>query len=380
MDGLRYATTENYNGLILRKTYRDLSLPGALMDRAKEWLKDNPYAKWNEKLKTWYFKDWNSSLTFGYLEHEDDKYHYQGSELDYVGFDELTQFTETQYLYLFSRIRKTTESGIPTRIRAATNPGGVGHNWVKRRFIRTKDPELRPFIPASYRENPYIDQDDYEANLNRLDYVTRMQLKYGDWDVGIEGGMFKKEWFTNNIVRRVPAKIKRKIRYWDFAETKPSKKGMDPDWTVGLLMAVDELDYVYVMDIVRFRGTPREVEDRFIQTTINDGIDVDIFIEETPAAGKLVVNAFQRLVPGYRVKGDPPRESKESRAKPVSAYTEQQKVRLLEAEWNDAFIEEVVGFPKSEGAHDDQVDCFSGAYNIHFGMARKKMKPFFYAV
>ncbi len=152
MAALQYVDVPGYAAILFRRTYTDLALPGALMDRAHEWLQGTA-AKWSEKNKTWTFPS-GATLSFGYLENENDKYRYQSAEFQFIGFDELTQFTETQYLYLFSRLRRLEGSKIPLRMRAASNPGGVGHEWVKQRFIVGD----KPFVPASLDDNPYIDR------------------------------------------------------------------------------------------------------------------------------------------------------------------------------------------------------------------------------
>src|SRR5215831_17422072 len=95
---LQYVDVPGYAALILRRSFSDLALPGAAMARSKEWLYGR--ARWNEREKTWTFNS-GATLTFGYLEAEDDVYRYQSSEYQYIGFDELTQFSEAQYRYLF---------------------------------------------------------------------------------------------------------------------------------------------------------------------------------------------------------------------------------------------------------------------------------------
>ena len=84
---------------------------------------------------------------------------YQGAELQFVGFDELTQFPENQYNYLHSRLRKLENSDIPIRMRGASNPGGIGHDWVKKRFV--DDNSKLPFVPSAYTDNKYLNQDEY---------------------------------------------------------------------------------------------------------------------------------------------------------------------------------------------------------------------------
>ncbi len=137
MAALQFVEVPNYAALLLRRTYADLALPGALMDRAAQLLTGTG-AKWNGSEHVWTFPS-GATLSFGYLDGENDRYRYASSEFQYVGFDELTQFRERDYLFLFSRLRRTAEgevSQVPLRMRAGSNPGGQGHAWVKRRFLR----------------------------------------------------------------------------------------------------------------------------------------------------------------------------------------------------------------------------------------------------
>jgi predicted phage terminase large subunit-like protein len=196
MAGLQFVKEPGYAGLILRRTYADLALAGAIMDRAHEWL-TNTDAHWIASTHTWQFptEGEDATLTFGYLESENDKYRYQSAEFQYIAFDELTQFTETQYSYLFSRLRRLKGVDIPLRMRAGSNPGGVGHDWVKTRFNPGgKSPApSRQFIGARLDDNPYVDQQAYENALSKLDYVTRIQLRQGDWEITDSGGIFLPE-------------------------------------------------------------------------------------------------------------------------------------------------------------------------------------------
>ena len=177
MSALQHVHVPGYSAILFRRTYADFSLPGALIPRSHEWLQGTP-ARWNDRDKTWLFPS-GASVTFGYLEHEIDKYRYQGAEFQFIGFDELTQFTETQYRYLFSRLRRRRTIDVPLKMRSSSNPGGIGHEWVRRRFIDegTKD---RIFVPARLADNPYIDREEYERSLENLDPVTKQQLLNGE--------------------------------------------------------------------------------------------------------------------------------------------------------------------------------------------------------
>jgi hypothetical protein len=183
MNALEHVRDPNYAGLILRRTYADLALPGAIMDRATSWLLGSP-AKWHGTDKKWTFPS-GAVLQFGYLDREADKYRYQSAEFQYIAFDELTQFTESQYLYLKSRLRRKAGSKIPLKIRTASNPGGIGHDWVKARFV---DGGEHAFIPSLLSDNPHIDQASYRKELEGLDSVTRAQLLEGRW-IRDDGGV-----------------------------------------------------------------------------------------------------------------------------------------------------------------------------------------------
>lgn len=206
MAALKYVHIPGYAALLLRRSYTDLSLPGALMDRANQWLHGK--AHWSGMEKKWTFPS-GATLTFGYLATEVDKYQYQGAEFQFIGFDELSQFSETQYTYLFSRLRRLKDGKVPIRLRSGSNPGGVGALWVKDRFIpedfspefaveekiwekygedeETGEPIARYFVPARLDDNPHLDQHQYELSLRNLDPVTRAQLRRGDWQITLRG-------------------------------------------------------------------------------------------------------------------------------------------------------------------------------------------------
>lgn len=184
MAALQYVDQAGYSAILFRRTYKDLALSGALMDRAASWLHGSP-AKWNQNDKQWRFPS-GAALSFGYLDAPSDRYRYQGAEFQFIGFDEVTQIPECDYTYLFSRLRRTSGCDVPLRIRAATNPGGPGHEWVRRRF-RPDEPGAsvsgRRFVAAKLEDNPHLDQTAYVESLGALDSTLKRQLLYGDWSV-----------------------------------------------------------------------------------------------------------------------------------------------------------------------------------------------------
>ncbi len=235
MAALMFADVPGYSSLILRRTYADLALPGALMDRAADWLGRTP-ARWNGTEKRWSFPS-GASLSFGYLESARDKYRYQSAEFQFIGVDELTQFEEEPYRYMFSRLRRLDQSPVPLRMRAGSNPGGVGHEWVKQRFLTGE----RRFVAARLDDNPHLDRADYVRSLAELDPITRAQLLAGDWDAYISG-RFKAHWLRYFRKDRgfwrfddwlyTPEQLSGFFLTVDNAATTPNKANKDPDYTV----------------------------------------------------------------------------------------------------------------------------------------------------
>ena len=357
MCALQYVDVAGYAAVIFRKSYADLAKPGALMDRAQEWLGGTD-ARWQSQAHTWRFPS-GAQLAFGYLDSEHDKYAHQSAEYQFCGFDELVQFHESTYRYLFSRLRRLKGSLVPIRMRSASNPGGTGHEWVKQRFLVEGPTEGRPFIPARLEDNPHIDEAAYRHSLAQLDPITRAQLLSGDWSARIAGKKFRREWFT--IVQDYPRQAKR-VRFWDLASTEP-RPGTDPDWTAGALVVEHGGRYT-ICDMKRLRGTPGKVEALIAQTAALDGPGVDIWIEQEPgASGVNTIDHYQRrILKGYTVRGYRNTGNKETRSNPVSSAAEAGNVDLLQGPWITDYLDEAEGFPG--GSHDDQVDAVSGGVAV----------------
>lgn len=193
IDGLLYALKyPKSKQIIFRSTFADLekSLIRTSMD-----LYPLSIADYNSSKHTWKFKN-GSIVDFGYIQYEKDVYQYQSAEYDVIRFDELTHFTEFMYTYMISRCRGANP--YPKCIKSSTNPGGVGHNWVKERFIdigapnvihtcklETGETTTRIFIPSLVQDNKFMltYDPDYIKRLDALPEKERRALKYGDWDI-----------------------------------------------------------------------------------------------------------------------------------------------------------------------------------------------------
>jgi predicted phage terminase large subunit-like protein len=360
MAALQYASEPDYAALILRRTFRQLALEDAIMDRAERWLSQTD-AKWEGTDKRWRFPS-GATLTFGYLDTERDKYQYQSAAFQFIAFDELSQFTKSQYTYLFSRLTRLEGSTIPIRMRAASNPGDIGHEWVKARFISPTSTQMKAsgrfFVPALLEDNPHVDQPAYEDSLIELDPVTFEQLRHGNWDLDLAGNMFKRESFI--VVPSAPPG--QQVRYWDMAASE-QKKGTDPDWTVGGLLASSHGQY-YIKGITRFQKTPADTEKIIRQTAEIDGLATRIFMEQEPgASGLIAIDHYARdVLQGYAFTGIKSSGSKVVRAQPLSAAAENGNVKICkDCQWIEDMLYELVAFP-TKGIHDDIVDALSGAF------------------
>lgn len=195
MGALQYVDTPGYHSLITRREMPMLVKSGGLIQLSREWLAGTG-AAWNEQKHCWTFPS-GATITFGHLEHEKDKYNYQGSAFSHWSPDEAQQLSESQYSYVWSRVRKPLSVPVPLRVMPTANPGGEA--WVKTKFVndKTRDPRTK-FLRAKLADNPFLDREAYIAALGRLDAVTLAQLLDGDWDIA-EGGKFRLEffrWFT----------------------------------------------------------------------------------------------------------------------------------------------------------------------------------------
>ena len=173
-----------------------------------------------------------------------------------------------------------------------------------------------------------------------------------------EGGMFKRRWFE--VVHAAPAGLD-ECRGWDLAGT-VARPGSDPDWTAGCKIGRSNDGFYYVLDCRRFRDSPAAVERSLLTSAQQDGKSCRIRIPKDPGqAGIAQASALTRLLSGYLITAVPPTGSKETRAAPFAAQCEAGNVKIVKADWNEAFFDEIEVFPF--GRHDDQVDAAVDAFN-----------------
>lgn len=226
-------------------------------------------------------------------------------------------------------------------------------------------------FPAIAEENDALGRAAGEAlcpDRYDLHALERIRKVLGAWSFAAlyqqrpapaEGGMFRRGWF--NIVDAVPAENMRWVRWWDKAAT--SKRG---DFSAGVLMGVSRDGIYYVADVKRGQWSSGERDVVMKQQASIDANTMrgplEIWTEQEPGSGgKDSAQATIKLLAGYAVYAQASTGSKEVRALPLAAQAEAGNVRLLRGDWNAAYIDELSVFPF--GAHDDQVDASSGAFN-----------------
>lgn len=356
----QFLEVPGYTALVLRRTYAELSLPGALMDVANSWW---PQYRRKDGKEYWFPTENGQAparLVFGFLETSKDLDRYQSSEFHYIGIDEVTEFAEADFAFMWSRLRNPPK-GVPLRMRCASNPNGIGRLWVKKRYVDKATRGDRIFVPSLAKDNPYLrEREQYEENLaTQLGPVRAAQLLRGDWEIQANG-MFMRQWFK--IIDVAPSQM-RFCRYWDLAATEPNDEN-DPDYTVGALVGQYGKDFV-IADIRRARLTSRGVEDLILQTARTDrttyGNTVVRMEQEPGASGVRVIDDYTRLLAGYDFRGDRVTGPKEIRANALAAQAERGNVCMLSGHWNKDALDEFEVFPG--GGHDDIVDACTGAFN-----------------
>lgn len=216
------------------------------------------------------------------------------------------------------------------------------------------DPLGRKVGEALFPER--FDVNDLRPHMNNP-YVWN--ALYQQRPAPLEGGLFEKEWFE--VVPRPVHRMRKTVRRWDLAATDP-KKGEDPDWSVGLLLGLDEYGDFYVLDLVRVQETPGKLDKTIRRTLGRDGRAIRQRMEQEPgSAGKIAVWHLARgAFRGYAFRGVRSTGSKTLRAETVSSAAENRDIKVVKASWNRDFFYEVTRFPNA--AHDDIVDALSGAY------------------
>jgi len=411
---LRYIRAiPNFGAVTFRRSYPEITNQGGLWDEANYWygfFEGKP----NITRLDFTFPPHGNRVRFSHLQYEQTALEWKGAQVPLIQFDQLETFAENQFFYLLSRNRSTC--GIRPYIRATANPEP---NWLAdflswwiaddgyadmsragklRWFVRKDDtilwgeskedviskygldaslymPKSVTFIPSTIYDNKILMEKDpdYLGNLMAQTEVDRERLlgdkeRGGNWFIReSSGNIFNKDWYE--IVDDVPNSGVT-VRYWDFAATekKYTKKKNDPDYTASVLMRKVGSTY-FIIDVTAEQLAPKDVDDLFIRTTLEDaarcrehGSMYSCRWELEP--GSASIRESRRLTSmlasvdatSVRKTGD-----KLTEWKPLSAQSRAGNIVLLNAEWNDLWLNHMHGQP--ELSHDDIADASAGAYN-----------------
>lgn len=195
----------------------------------------NGIAKYNQNERAFIFPN-GARIRLGYCDHEKDIYQYQGQEYDVIGVEECTHFTYEQIQFLMT-CNRSTRSDFKPRMYFTGNPGGVGHNWFKRLFVKgeftaQENPDDYVFIPATVDDNTVLMKynPEYVQVLDALPDKLRQAHRFGNWDI-FDGQFFEDiidnpahyhDYHNTNVIAPFDIPPEWKIyRSFDFGYAKP---------------------------------------------------------------------------------------------------------------------------------------------------------------
>lgn len=404
LEPLRHMKNKDYNAVIFRSNYTQVTAPGGLWDSSSKIysLVKGSYPRKTPKLH-WKFKS-GASVNFAHLGSDDDCLDWQGSQIAMIAFDELTHFTKYQFFYMFSRNR--TDSGIVPYIRATCNPDA--DSWVAefikwwidqdtgypipersgaiRYMIRVNDEiiwadskeELAEkgydardvksvtFIASTLQDNKILMEMDpgYLASLKALPTVERERLLYGNWKIKAAAGLFFRRTQVGHMLAELPKDVILWCRGWDLAATSEDEDG-DPAYTAGVLIGKRKNGTYVVADVINQRLSAEGVRKLVLMTAQADRAKYGRVVQRLPQdpgqAGKDQKQSFIKLLAGFIVKVLPESGDKQTRAEPYAAQWQVGNVDVLIAEWNEMYFNQLESFPESK--FKDMVDGSSSSFN-----------------
>lgn len=410
MEPLRYVYVKGYRALIFRSSYTQIYAAGGLWDESLLMYSQIRGATPLRSPKFHWSFNRLGVVHFDYLGRDADTLKWQGSQITFIGFDELTHFSEYQFFYMLSRNRSTC--GIRPYIRATCNPDA--DSWVARfiewwinqdtgypikersgkirymvrinneilwgntkrelveRGIEPDDIKSVTFIASTLQDNKILMEKDpgYLANLKALPEVEKERLLYGNWKIKPAAGLFFKRSQIGEFLESVPKDVVLWARGWDLAATSEDENG-DPAYTAGVLIGKRRNGRYVIASVTNVRLAADDVRKHIKNTCIMDKQKYHRVIQRLPKdpgqAGKEQAQSYIKMLAGFLVKTIPESGSKETRAEPFAAQWQAGNVDLVIGEWNEMYISQLESFPESK--FKDMVDASSSAFaEIESGM------------
>lgn len=408
LEALRHKDVKGFGGVIFRKNFTQITAEGGLWDASNKIFSQVPDAH-SRKTPKYHWRFYSGAkLHFAHLDREEDLQAWQGTEIAYLGFDELTHFTKHQFLYMLSRNRSTC--GVKPYVRCTCNPdsdswvaefiswwidqdtgypirersGIVRYMCVLNNVIRWGDSpeELEKeynipstdcksvtFIASRLEDNKILMQSDpsYLSNLKAMTEVDMERLLYGNWKIKAQAGRFFKRTQipVDGYLTQIPDDVLYWCRAWDLAATDEDENG-DADYTAGVLIGRRKNGRFIVADVINQQIKAGDVEKLIQMTAISDrnkyGYNYRVRLPQDPgAAGKIVAKQYLNNLSGFDVKKESVSGSKQLRATPFAAQWQNGFIDVLVAPWNEDYFSQLESFPESK--HDDMVDASSDAFN-----------------
>jgi len=340
----------NNRVIVFRRVYP--SLNRTVIPRAKAKLKGR--AKWNGQEHTFTFPN-GSIFEVGSLQYLDSVIDYQGVEYGCIGFEEITEFQQSQVEFLIGRLRSTIP-GVRPHLVATTNPGGAGHKWVKRWWVKPKKEDIEPgemppapfevwrpaatadvprprsraYVPATLEDNPALmaADPDYVHRLNaNSKRALREALKKGDWDAidQIEGALWDAAELDRGRVRPEQLSMIGVARRVIAVDPSDGEEGGDEFGVSHVAKGMDGVGYV--LGSWAWQASPRKMAERAVGLYYEVGADAMVI--ERNHGGKWMTEVFRQVDPNVRIIEVWASDGKRTRAEPVSALFEYDQYALL---------------------------------------------------
>jgi predicted phage terminase large subunit-like protein len=405
-DGVaRALQSPGFSGIVFRRTYPELTQRGGPWSILSEMGRVTGGTVNESKHSV----TWPNGSTFiaRHLQHEHTVARYQGGEFTYVAFDELEHFSSGQVSYLVSRMRSS--GGIKSLLRMTSNPclrwQPIVRDWLDDDARLPRDRHDLPLgwltfrdaephavvggdkpgpgwlryrvIPAWLSDNTHLASDtDYADRLESLPMVDRARLAGGRWDVTAVALAFGGAQWDVVPDTDVPRGL-RWWRSWDLAASAPSPAYPDPDYTRGVLMAVERTgphEDTWIRHGVGGQLSASDRDDLIVATAQADGPNVGIVLEQEPGSGgKSQVEYLTRRLAGFRVEVSRPDRDKLTRLRPIIAAAERGRVHIVSGPWAASMLDEARVYPEGKR---DWWDAVSQGHTIACPVAATPAVPY----
>lgn len=418
---LKYIKDENFRAVFIRETNTQLTQAGGLWQEAQAMWKHFGATFKQAPVLTATFPS-GASVQFKVMGADRDISNYDGGQYSLVVFDEAQNHTETQIRYLESRIRSKAKG--PHQLIMTANPKSnheyllklVGaylnpdtgcprpEMFAKERYygayqgqvvvgatkeeLETQYPGIcaltYTFIAANVYSNPRmrIINPEYVSRLENLKRVERERLLLGSWSAKeTSAGYFKRDWVE--IIDKAPRNTVARARGMDLASTLASESNPNPDWTASVRASKTKDGYYVIEHVERYRKLTNGVLEEIVKCDKKDkaeGFNIPVYIPKDPgASGAAAAQFFTRYLVENGVDARQEQMSghsgKLARMQPFLSLAEAGLVRVVKAEWNEFFFNELEDY--IDGNRNQKDDCWDACASCIKALLKNQTMPSF---